>query len=408
MVQLDPEQIKAAKDLRVGNILVGKVGSGKSRTALMWWYHYICGGSIPINGKGKHVPITNPVNLYIITTAHKRETLDWQEEMIPFVYDSKKINFVVDSWNNIAKYKDVRDACFLFDEQRVVGYGKWSKTFIKIAHNHNYWILLSATPGDTYSDYMPVFIANRFYKNKSDFDWKHVVYKRYAKFPQIERYINTRQLDQEIDHIVIYMKVERATKRHFNEIKVDFDGKLYEQIRSTRFDIWNNKPYKNISGLCAGLRKIVNGDNSRCVAVKNLLKDHPKAIIFYNYTFELQALRALLDEMNYPYSEWNGENHESIRNTDKWAYLVQYTAGAEGWNCTDTDTIIFYSLNYSYKIMEQACGRIDRMNTNFIDLYYYKLISKAPIDIAIRKSIGSKKKFNERVWLEQQGISFSD
>jgi hypothetical protein len=408
MVNFSTEQLKAARTIKSGNILVGGVGSGKSRTSLLWWYHYIGGGTVPINESHKSVCMKTPKDLYIITTVRKRDTLDWEEELIPFVYDHTKVHVTVDSWNNIKKYENIKNSCFIFDEQRVVGYGVWSKAFIKIAREGNSWILLSATPGDTYSDYMSVMIANNLYKNKSDFEWHHIVYRRAIRYPVIERYIDTNILDFYIDHLVITMKVPRHTNRITCDIPVDYDKATYDIIRKKRFDIWNNKPYKNVSGLMAGLRKVVDTDTSRTEAIATILKQHNKVIIFYNYTFELNALRDLMRRLRFPYSEWNGEKHEPILDGDKWVYLVQYTAGAEGWNCITTDTVIFYSLNYSYKIMEQACGRIDRMNTTFIDLYYFRLVSKAPIDRAIAKSISGKKKFNEKLWLRKQDITFKE
>lgn len=408
MVNFSTEQLKAARTIKSGNILVGGVGSGKSRTSLLWWYHYIGGGTVPINESHKSVCMKTPKDLYIITTVRKRDTLDWEEELIPFVYDHTKVHVTVDSWNNIKKYENIKNSCFIFDEQRVVGYGVWSKAFIKIAREGNSWILLSATPGDTYSDYMSVMIANNLYKNKSDFEWHHIVYRRAIRYPVIERYIDTNILDFYIDHLVITMKVPRHTNRITCDIPVDYDKATYDIIRKKRFDIWNNKPYKNVSGLMAGLRKVVDTDKSRTETIATILKQHNKVIIFYNYTFELNALRDLMRRLRFPYSEWNGEKHEPILDGDKWVYLVQYTAGAEGWNCITTDTVIFYSLNYSYKIMEQAYGRIDRMNTTFIDLYYFRLVSKAPIDRAIAKSISGKKKFNEKLWLRKQGITFKE
>ena len=45
--------------------------------------------------------------------------------------------------------------------------------------------------------------------------------------------------------------------------------------------------------------------------------------------------------------------------------------------------------------MEQARGRIDRMNTPFNDLYYYHLKTRSGIDLAISRALNSKKKFNE-------------
>ena len=99
---------------------------------------------------------------------------------------------------------------------------------------------------------------------------------------------------------------------------------------------------------------------------------------------------------NYNIAEWNGHNHEDIPKTSTWVYIVQYTAGAEGWNCIETDTIIFYSQNYSYKVITQSAGRIDRLNTPFTDLNYYHLYSMSPIDLAIKKAFDCKKDFNEK------------
>ena len=380
-------QLEALKKLRNGCILCGNVGSGKSRTALAWYYS-LCGGDVEA---GKWNKMTKPVDLYIITTARKRDTMEWEFEFIPFRI--KKA--VVDSWNNIQKYKEVKNAIFIFDEQRVVGYGPWSKAFIRIAH-YNQWILLSATPGDKWTDYIPVFIANGFYRNKTEFNAMHVIYSHFTKYPKITGYRNQGLLLKHRNDILIKMNYVRDVRKIADTVKTSYDKNLYDVVFRKRWNPWTNSPIVNASELCQCLRKVVNNDISRANAVLTILECHPKAIIFYNYDYELECLRSLGYSPDTIVAEWNGHKHDPIPGNEEWVYLVQYAAGAEGWNCISTDTIIFYSQNYSYRAMVQAAGRIDRMNSPYELLYYYYLKSEAPIDKAIDRALRTKKDFNER------------
>lgn len=390
-------QKKAVNEMHNGCILCGGVGSGKSRTAL-YYYFKEQGG----NFDNDYVPMKpTPQNLYIITTARKRDTLEWEGEMAPFLLTTKndssyyyKHEVYVDSWNNIKKYENIKDSFFIFDEQRVIGYGSWVKAFLKITKNNN-WILLSATPGDTWQDYIPVFIANGFYKNKTEFVREHVIYSRYTKYPKIDRYINTGRLVRLRNSILVDMDFKRKTISHHEDIYVNYDKIKYKEIMKLRWDPYKNEPIEQASSLCYILRRLVNESEDRVIKLLELLEKNPKVIIFYNFDYELDILKNLPVENDVEIREWNGHKHQPIPNTSKWIYLVQYNAGAEGWNCITTDTIIFYSQNYSYKIMEQSSGRIDRLNTPYTDLYYYHLKSRSSIDLAISQSLKDKKNFNE-------------
>jgi Arc/MetJ-type ribon-helix-helix transcriptional regulator len=396
-IKLYDYQLDAVKKMKNGCILCGGVGSGKSRTALA--YYYICeDGEI---GTKEYVPMNDPPkDLYIITTARKRDTLEWEGELSPFLLSThKETNLysnkvVIDSWNNIAKYSDVKDAFVIFDEQRVVGGGAWVKAFLKIA-KHNNWILLSATPGDTWQDYIPVFVANGFYKNRTEFIREHIVYSRFSKFPKIDRYLNTGRLVRLRNSILINMDFKRQTTSHHEDIYVKYNAEQYKYIARNRWDIWNDKPIENASEFCYALRKIVNSDDSRILTVMEIFEKHPRVIIFYNFDYELEILKSAYFGDGVEIAEWNGHKHQPIPDSKKWVYLVQYNAGAEGWNCILTDTIIFYSQNYSYKVMVQSSGRIDRLNTPYTDLYFYHLKSRSGIDLAISKALQNKKKFNE-------------
>lgn len=407
-VTLRNYQLDAIKRMKTGCILCGGVGSGKSLTSIA--YYYVRNGGII--GTDIYEPMDDPPkDLYIITTARKRDTCEWDGELAPFLlstHDDANLysnKVIVDSWNNVKKYSDVKDAFFIFDEQRVVGSGTWVKAFLKIAKS-NEWILLSATPGDTWQDYIPVFVANGFYKNRSEFTREHIVYSRFSKFPKIDRYLNTERLTRLRNKILVNMDFKRETVSHHEDIYVGYDVIKYKEVTKNRWDPYKNEPLQNAAGLCYVWRKLVNMDESRQVALLEVMEKHPKAIIFYNFDYELELLKSQYYGEDVEVAEWNGHKHQPIPECDSWVYLVQYTAGAEGWNCIKTDTIVFYSQNYSYKIMEQAAGRIDRLNTTYKDLYYYHLKSRSSIDLAISRALVSKKKFNESAWTRKSKITY--
>lgn len=508
-VDLAPHQQKAVSELHNGSILAGGVGVGKSRTALSYFYTKVCGGNY------EDMQVTSPRDIYVITTPKKRNTLDWEAEAVKFGISRLRetsvfgIQLTVDSWNNLWKYVDVKDAFFIFDEQRVVGSGAWTKAFIKIARE-NQWILLSATPGDTWMDYIPVFVANGYYKNRSEFIARHVIYKTFHKFPKVDRYIDVNRLVKIRNAVLVTMPYQKHTVRHMRDVLVDYDQELMQKVMKQRWHVYDSRPLRDVSELFGVMRKVANSNASRLQEVSKLMTLHPRLIVFYTFDYELEILRTLAStphpgtelkethdlaeeltpksvslqdasqshvsedplkgtiwesgydeelelrvaregnsewksskparttlspqlsdstssstsssdvlvvESNSPQrilqggtttttasmesgstfqvAEWNGHNHDEIPNTERWLYLVQYTAGSEGWNCVETDAICFYSQTYSYKMFYQAQGRIDRLDTPFKDLWYYNLVSKAPIDLAIKKCLKEKRSFNE-------------
>lgn len=393
-------QIDAVKRMKNGCILNGGVGSGKSRTGLYYYFSKYGGGFDPDYRPMKPYP----PDLYIITTAKKRNTLEWDEELVPFLlytdpgknsYYGNKV--IVESWNNLHKFINVKGAFFIFDEDHVTGKGAWVKAFLKIV-KYNEWIILSASPGDQWIEYVPVFIANGFFRNRSEFEREHVVYSRFTKYPKIEKYINTGYLMYLRNKILVDMDYQREVSKHHEDVYVRYDVSKYKDVIRKRWNPFENSPIVNASEFCSVIRRIVNSDESRQVAVLELFEDHPKAIIFYNFNYELEILKNIFSTYDdVIVAQYNGKQHDPLPTGDKWVYLVQYNL-SEGWNCTATDTIIFYSQTYSYKTMLQAAGRIDRMNSPYKDLYYYHLKTRSGIDLAISKALREKKTFNESRW----------
>ena len=394
IAKLYDHQREAVNLLHNGSILCGGVGSGKSRTALAYYYK--------IHGKDseKNDILNDPCDLYIITTARKRDDLEWEQELAHFLLSTKpelnKYNnkVIVDSWNNIKKYVEVENAFFIFDEQRVVGTGAWVKSFLKITKK-NQWILLSATPGDTWSDYAPVFVANGYFKNLTEFRRNHVIYSHYGTFWKVDGYFDTGRLIRLRNRILVKMNYTRPTEVHHIDIWCNYNPMLYKSLFKDRWNYTKEKPIENASELCYEIRKVVNSDPDRINKLMDIFKEKNRVIVFYNYDYELDILKNIDYGENVEVAEWNGHKHQQIPDSGKWVYLVQYNAGAEGWNCIKTDTMIFFSQNYSYKAMTQASGRIDRLNTPYKDLYFFHLKSHSGIDLAISKALSSKKKFNE-------------
>jgi hypothetical protein len=379
MLELAPHQRTALTQLGDGKILWGGVGTGKSRVAVGYYTQ---------NHMGKDV--------YVITTAKKRDSLDWEDEFSKFIIGKEPDATIggiltVDSWNNLQKYKDIQNAFFIFDEQRLVGHGSWVKSFLKVSKN-NSWIMLSATPGDTWMDYIPVFVANGFYNNRTAFIREHVVYKPFQRYPVVDHYAGEGHLLKLRNQILVHMPYPKMTVRHDKTVYVDHNEELLTHVLKKRWHIYADRPIKDIAELFGVMRRVVNSDPNRVRTIKRLLREHPKIIVFYNFDYELEALRGLQSVTEV--SELNGHKHEEIPTTDSWVYLVQYVAGSEAWNCVETNCIVFYSLTYSYKHWEQAHGRIDRMDTPFIDLYYYVFRSKSWLDNAIWSALKVKRNFN--------------
>lgn len=411
--KFDKNQREAVDKLSNGNILCGKVGSGKSRVSLVYYFEKECGGSV----EPPYSPLKTHKDLYIITTARKRDFKDWEKEISEFEMfsdDISKLKITVDSWNNIGKYTSVKNSFFIFDEQRVVGTGAWVNAFYRITssqiytnngHNNN-WLLLSATPGDTWEDYIPVFVANKFYRNKTDFSDKHIVWNPFTPYRNIDHFVREDILYDLRNKILIDIEVQKIPRK-YNWISVDYDRDLYKQISAKRWNPFDNVPIDTASEFCFLLRKAVNLNNERLKVLKTIYQQYKKVIVFYNFDYELDALRIMCHKLNIEKGEWNGHRHDSIPETDSWLYLVQYTAGAEGWNCTETNVIVFLSLNYSYKATEQASGRIDRRDTKFQTLYYYFITTDSWIDRAIKKALSEKKTFNYNKYVKDSDFSAS-
>ena len=400
-----PEQIQAVRQLQNGSILAGGVGSGKTLTSLAWYLTSVCNAaSFKKGGSLAKKKVKGSPTLYVITTAKKRDSLEWEEEAARLGLSTDPTcsftgsSIVVDSWNNIGKYSDREHAVFFFDEQRASGSGRWVKEFLKITRK-NTWLLLSATPGDVWMDYLPVFMAHGFFRTRTEFMEDHVIFDRFAKYPKVKRYIGEAKLQRLRRSILVEMPVERHTTRERETVYCNYDRDLYKWVVNNRMDPWTEEPLRDAGGVCRILRKVVSDNDWRSAEAKRILASNERVIVFYNYNYELDRILAVAESLGLPTAQWNGHRHDAIPAEPRWVYICQYTSAAEGWNCTSTDTVLFWSLNYSWRVTEQCEGRIDRLNTPYSRLRYYFLESHSSIDEAVRRSLSSKRVFNERAFV---------
>ncbi len=405
MIALDEGQLEAVEKLRKGSILCGAVGSGKTRTALAY-YLKVCEGSVNINGASEFSLMKKPKDLYIITTAKKRDSMDWQSSCTYFAFTLNPVTITVDSWNNIKKYKDIENAFFIFDEQRLIGSGIWVKSFLKITRQkqQNHWLLLSATPGDTWIDYIPVFIANGFYPTRSDFKQRHCLYNTFSKYPKLEGYVGVHRLEELRDSILVPIKYKKHTVPHIVSIIVPYDEAMYSVVEKDRWNPLTDEPIESLASVCYLLRYASNRNIARLYELKKVLDKHHRVIVFYNFDYELDFIKDHADMFAAEIKEYNGHKHEPLPESERWLYLNNYISAAEAWECTETNCIFFFSQNYSFRVITQCSGRIDRRNTPFTDLYYYHIRSNSKIDKAMLHCYNTKEIFNEKIF-EQLGLA---
>lgn len=399
-VNLRQFQHECVQALRSGKVLAAGVGAGKSIMALYWYVTKCCTVRTSHNANGELFQIMpGSPDLVIITTAKKRDNHEWDDELYRYALhqgeNSKKmgrVHVTIDSWNNITKYVDT-SAVFIFDEQRAIGSGAWSKAFVRIARR-NPWVMLSATPADTWSDWCPIFVADGFYRNRTEFFRRHAVYSRYTKYPRIDRWIDEDYLNRCRDRVLVTCEVPRETERVVHQLTCAYDKETVRKAMKTRWNPETEEPFLNATELCFYLRRVIDTDPTRLSYAAHVVRDHRKVIIFYTLRAELEQILKLEEVTGVPVYQYNGGRHDDLPQGNSWVYAVQFQAGSEGWNCTSCNTVLYWSLPYSYKQAEQAAGRIDRLDTSYKTLNYYIMRSFAPLDLGIIRALRNKENFN--------------
>ena len=124
-----------------------------------------------------------------------------------------------------------------------------------------------------------------------------------------------------------------------------------------------------------------------------------RLIVFYNFTKELEALKAICDASERPYSVVNGsvKDLSAYDQKNDSVTFLQYQAGAMGLNLQKACRMVFFTLPLSSELYEQAKKRIHRIGQNN-HCFYYQLICKGSVEERILKTLEMRKDFTEKLF----------
>ena len=106
----------------------------------------------------------------------------------------------------------------------------------------------------------------------------HVIFNRFVKYPKVEAYIDTWKLTENRQKILVHMHYEKKTKHVIKLMYASYDESLYKFVSEKRWNVYTDKPIKNISELCYVWRKIVNDDKSREDIIGRIIEEKRKVI----------------------------------------------------------------------------------------------------------------------------------
>ncbi|MBL0992197.1 MAG: DEAD/DEAH box helicase [Escherichia coli] len=326
------------------------------------------------------------------------------------------------SWRltELNKWVD-KDTFIIIDESHKVSVSKSkvTKFVMGLSKRAKYNYLCTATPvsnGKLENWYPQLFISNVFRKPKKEFEQLFVIKQMRQmgsmRFMQITGYRNEHLLEQMIDEASVKYKRDKGylpedyvykTKKPamYNKLK---KSRLYKDDNDLRVELDNSSKLFNSlrqvsHGFLNGISKQVSKEPFERLDAILETHNNERVVIFYNYKWEAEMLKQLLDKLKRPYGEYNGsvKDLKPFKNNDNGVVLAQYKSASTGINdFVISNVMVFNSMPLSSTEYLQAKGRTDRHGQDKTPLYYH-IVPDTPIEKKIFSVVTNGKDFTNEM-----------
>lgn len=398
MITLRSYQQDAVEALLNGkHIVVASCGVGKGFISLEW-------------ARG-----TKKSNVLVITQASKVKSNDFVEEakLLDEKWYNSQSSFTVVSWNSLAKWlkehqsENFADYAIIADEiQRIKNYSTgMGKSFLKIASHTKCWAGFTATPGESWIQMMPYFVACGFVKHKTDFTNKFCVTQSFKGYIEIIGYNHEEVLNKWWSGITYFPDTKEMEKQLPSETHkvVHFKAPTgYAKVLKTKTRLDTDEFIDTSMAMCHYLRQLCCS-KEKVEWLKEFVESlDTSCVVFYTYIEEGEKIKEALKGVKI--WEINGKKHDiptadTIGKHD--VVLAQWESGSASLNLQFMNYWVSFSPCYSLTTSCQSRGRIKRIGQTK-PMFYYYLKTDHTIENDIYKALKEKRDFSETVWYENK------
>ena len=303
-------------------------------------------------------------------------------------------------------YDIIADECHALKNPQ----SKQSKAIQEIKMSGGLFIGLSGTPMPNgwidFAGYSKLF---GYTKGVTEFKKKYCVYQDYKGFPELVKYVNVSEMEQQLSSVAFKLSREQAAElpaRRLLGVNIKMDAKtskLYQTMRLTKVDPRSKELLDNSSRLLSVLRQSTT--EARLDNLLSIVNDtSDNMIIFYNYITERKAILKALEKSGKNILRYDGEQHDTLPASDadisNTVLVAHYKSASTGLNLQWANVTVYFSPTYSYQEFEQSIGRTHR-NGQTKKCLYYLFNVKATVDRTVWECLREKRDFNEKLWKDE-------
>jgi SNF2 family DNA or RNA helicase len=146
--------------------------------------------------------------------------------------------------------------------------------------------------------------------------------------------------------------------------------------------------------------KTIKISHEKMDVLRDFMEDYPKGkklVIFARFLSEIDAIKEMLEKMGITVATLMGATTDrglvvdNFQNgTDPQVLVAQIATGGIGITLTAADTVVFYSVGYSYEDYQQARARVHRIGQKN-NVTYVNIVARRTVDEGIIEALQEKK-----------------